>query len=154
MLPVDSIIWISLSNINQIHSGPTINKSGIIHFLGTSNQPLFGFGSHLHTKAWIRLHTKIKTKNVYCCGGDAKLGSSLDSLLNKRVPRHIVFPNPRCTISGQKAFKISYDSGQPYFQISLDFLEIIPDGVQRPSCGKLSLTPKIIPMVTLSNLSL
>lgn len=83
-----------------------------------------------------------------------RLDQVLDSLLNKRVSRHIAFPNPRCTISGQKAFKISYDSGQPYFQISLDFFEIVPDGVQRPSCGKLSLTAKIIPMVTLSNLSL
>lgn len=79
---------------------------------------------------------------------------SLKVLLSKRIPRNAVLPNTRRAISGQNSFKISYNPGQPYLQVSLYFLQVVSNGIHGLFCGEFTRASKIIPVATLPNLSL
>lgn len=80
--------------------------------------------------------------------------SGWEWLLNKRVSRDVVFPYTWGAISGQNAFQISDDSRQPYLQVSLDFFQVVSDGVQWPLCAQAQLLSSSSSHATLPRLCL
>lgn len=97
------------------------HKVGMISFHWDIQQPPLWLG-------WI-IHTRRADLLGWVCVTHSQI------LLNKRISRNIILSNTRSSIPCQNPFKISNDSGQPYLHVSLDFFQVVPDGVQRPPCA-------------------